>query len=130
MTSGKEVKMYFNNIAHIYDRFKIKNRYYYDYIKNMISDITSNFFYSSILDIGCGTGEILNHLNPERGVGIDISSKMIFFAKKKFKKYNFIASDFKNIHLTNKFDLILLIDVIEHLEDLNKSLSRIRDFAK
>ncbi len=36
----------------------------------------------SVLDLGCGTGQLLAALNPARGVGIDFSSGMIDVARR------------------------------------------------
>jgi len=130
MVIKKEVKSHFDGLAHIYDEFKEKNQYYYNYIKSLVSELTAKFSYYSVLDIGCGTGEILDSLSPKTGFGVDISPEMVSLAKKKFKKYNFIASDFDNLDFKGKFDLILVIDVIEHLGSINKSLSIMRKFSK
>ncbi|MBM3393936.1 MAG: methyltransferase domain-containing protein, partial [Betaproteobacteria bacterium] len=31
----------------------------------------------SVLELGCGTGELLNTLEPSRGVGVDLSARMV-----------------------------------------------------
>ena len=38
---------------------------------------------ASVLEIGCSTGELLANLQPKRGVGIDISPKIIERARDK-----------------------------------------------
>ena len=43
---------------------------------------------SKILEVGCGTGHLLNSLEPSYGVGIDISSKMIALLKVIMKILN------------------------------------------
>ena len=42
-----------------------------------------------VLDIGCGTGELLSKLKPALGVGIDLDPTMIKIAKKKSSKSKF-----------------------------------------
>ncbi len=37
---------------------------------------------SRILEVGCGSGDLLAALNPSRGVGIDLSPEMIANARK------------------------------------------------
>lgn len=44
---------------------------------------------NSILDIGCGQGDILNHINPIEYLGYDICPEMIEYAKQKFPNANF-----------------------------------------
>lgn len=74
----------------------------------------------TILDIGCGNGKFLNILNKlgfQNLYGIDISSQQIEIAKKS-NLINVECIDslifLKNVK--EKYDVILLIDVLEHLE--------------
>ena len=75
----------------------------------------------SIAEVGCGAGEILNQLyqsmsNDVIFTGYDISNDAIRLAKQREKK----RLEFKreNILDTNsKFDLLLMIDVFEHIDD-------------
>ena len=61
------------------DKYIKRNKYYYkDLIKFFKYNIPEG---SSVLEIGCGTGYILDRLKPSKGVGIDISTKMIEAAK-------------------------------------------------
>jgi len=76
---------HFDNIADKYGIYKEKNNYYYSQVKNLYGELISYPNEHSIIEIGCGTGEILNCLNPCRGVGMDISTKMIEIARRKFK---------------------------------------------
>ena len=65
-----------------------------------------------ILEVNCGTGEDANYLT-EKGhkvLATDISSEMIFKAKKKYPKINFQTLDITSnalATLDNKFDVIL-----------------------
>ena len=45
----------------------------------------------SVLEIGCGTGELIGKLKGKRKVGIDFSPAMIEQGKKQFPMWNFIA---------------------------------------
>jgi len=75
---------------------------------------------SSILEIGSGTGYILNCLKPGRGVGIDISGEMVKRAKEKYSHLEFIQMDAENITLEEKFDFIIILDTIGYFEDVQK----------
>ena len=61
----------------------------------------------TILDIGCGTGLLLELLDIDDSnyVGIDISEGMLSIAKNKFQKYKFIHDDIFNYH--NTFDFCI-----------------------
>ena len=46
-----------------------------------------------VLDLGCGTGDLLATLRPSKGVGVDFSERMINIASSKYPKLNFITAD-------------------------------------
>ncbi len=87
-----------------------------------------------ILDIGCGGGllcEPLNKLGAEI-TGIDASSKNIKIAKlhaKEMKlKIKYICCSPEKLNIKNKFDVILNMEVIEHVENVDvfiKSCSKL-----
>lgn len=81
----------------------------------------------NILDLGCGEGTRLNFLSS-KGVhltGIDISSKAINIAKKKFPGINFLNADLDNVPLKDEsFDLIYSAYVLEHLSNPEKVISK------
>ena len=77
---------------------------------------------SNVLDIGCGTAKILDHLPKVNYYGYDISKKYINYAKKKYKKKtnNFFCKKFSisEIKKLPKFDFVLLFGVMHHLSDI------------
>lgn len=94
------------------------------------SDIFFKHFYytkiklDSILEYGCGPAYILKNfdkkLNNLKIVGIDISNSMLKLAKKNIPNGTFIKND--QISYKNKIDLVLLIDILEHIKNPNKVL--------
>ncbi|MCF8057417.1 MAG: class I SAM-dependent methyltransferase [Desulfocapsa sp.] len=86
-----------------------------------------------IVDFGCGLGDALDilfkTLKPEEAVGIDISSKMVAHARKRYPDYRFMDGDFT---LLNEFqaDLITFIDVLEHIDDIPQVLNLAKQHAK
>lgn len=60
---------------------------------------------STILDIGCGTGEIVSKLSEFNIIGLDKSDSMIKICKNKFPKNNFILGDIlSNSKLNYNYD--------------------------
>ena len=112
------------NIASRREDFIRKNKYYYeDLIKFFKYNIPEG---SSVLEIGCGTGNILNSVSPKRGVGIDISSSMISIAQEKYPHLEFIQMDCEKITLNEKFDFIIVSDTLGYLEDIQKAFGELK----
>tara|TARA_B100001057_G_scaffold232340_1_gene232539 strand:+ start:42 stop:770 length:729 start_codon:yes stop_codon:yes gene_type:complete len=107
-----------NNIV---KTFKIKNK------KKPLKKI-------SILDVGCGGG-LLSEPMTRLGanvVGLDASGKNINVAKihalKNNLKIKYLCASPENYKTTNKFDVILNMEIIEHVEDVDfflKSCSKL-----
>jgi 2-polyprenyl-6-hydroxyphenyl methylase / 3-demethylubiquinone-9 3-methyltransferase len=79
----------------------------------------------NILDIGCGGG-LLSEPMTRLGAnvtGIDASSKNINIAKlhaKKSKlKINYMCSSPEKLKIKKKFDVILNMEIVEHVEDID-----------
>jgi 2-polyprenyl-6-hydroxyphenyl methylase/3-demethylubiquinone-9 3-methyltransferase len=79
----------------------------------------------NILDIGCGGG-LLSEPMTRLGAnvtGIDASNKNIniakLHAKKNQLKINYLCSSPEKLKIQKKFDVILNMEIIEHVEDIN-----------
>lgn len=90
---------------------------------------------STICEIGCGSGEILNQLSFSMHkdinyFGYEISPQAFEICKRKSKQnIKFLNTDFleeKDV----SFDLLLIIDVIEHIEDYLGFIKRIKSKGK
>jgi SAM-dependent methyltransferase len=78
---------YFDALAPERVRWVEKNRYYHEQLEKTFS------FYippnRSVLEIGSGAGQLLAALKPARGVGIDLSPKMVQVAKERYPHLEF-----------------------------------------
>ncbi len=79
----------------------------------------------SVLDIGCGGGllsEPMSRLGADV-TGIDASDKNISIAKLHSKKnnlkINYLCSSPEKLKIKKKFDVILNMEIVEHVEDVN-----------
>lgn len=114
------IEKHFDAIADRYDHFKERNWYYYENLKKLYAQLIPK--QSVVLEIGCGTGDLISGLDARQAIGIDISSEMIKIAKQKHPQIRFESVKIENFSDSAKFEYIFLADVIEHLEDVSETL--------
>lgn len=107
------VRHHFDQLAPIYDQRKKNFSFYYDELKRLLADFIPPS--KKVLEIGCGTGELLASLYPKNGYGIDISSKMVELASSKYRKNKKLQFRSYNKFPQITFDYIFMSDVVEHL---------------
>jgi SAM-dependent methyltransferase len=82
-----------------------------------------------ILELGCGTGELLAALDPAQGVGIDLSESAIAEGRHRHPSLDLRSGDIEYATtlegLQGPFDFILLADTIGDLEDVETLLGRL-----
>ncbi len=100
------------------------------YILNQINN--RNIRNLKILDVGCGGGIICEPLARlgAKVTGIDFAPNNIIAAKMHSKKnklkINYINKDIEKSKLDEKFDIILMFEVLEHLDDWKKTIKNIK----
>ena len=109
-----------------------------EYIKKSIKtkknrNILNNL---EILDLGCGGGLICEPLARlgAKVTGIDFIKQNIDIAKKHATKSNlkivYFKQDLTSLKLDQKYDLILLFEVIEHIEHWKKIIKKCKKYLK
>jgi len=101
-----------------------KNIFYYEderkYLRYLVPEG------QRILELGCGTGQLLNALNPREGIGIDISGNMIAIARKKYSHLRYIEGDFEDPEVLGNvegtFDAVIMSETIGFLDDCQATL--------
>lgn len=109
-----ESQSYTSSFATIYDDVmkRVPYFYWYKYLKNMLSYYEKDP--KSILELACGTGNMLKHFvnEAEQIYGIDKSEEMLSIAKNKFDERENIKlfnTDMTEIHEYGDFDFIYSI---------------------
>lgn len=112
------------------ERSRRKHRYYYSMLARVIrARIPAG---STVLDVGCGSGDLLRELDPPRGVGIDLSSPAINDARKAAtgRNLHFFQGDCADRELLagigGPFDIIVLSNVVAQLGDVQATLEALR----
>jgi SAM-dependent methyltransferase len=80
----------------------------------------------NVLDAGSGFGQYVYYLgrkNPKLNIlGVDVKDEQIadcnaFFSRIGFKNTHFEVADLTRLNFKNRFDLVLCVDVMEHIEE-------------
>ncbi|MBA4148009.1 MAG: glycosyltransferase [Verrucomicrobia bacterium] len=82
-----------------------------------------------VLEIGCGLGDLLASLMPSYGMGVDFSPAMIELARERHPHLNFFPAAAAQFQKDEKFDYIVLSDVVNDLDDVQKVLEHVQRFA-
>jgi len=115
----EKVRTTIDRVAPSRDKYIRQSRHYY---RNLVRFYRFNIPVNSrVLEIGCGTGYLLNEVKPAYGVGIDISGEMVRIASEKYPHLKFYQQDAESLDLNEKFDYIIISDTLGYLEDIQKA---------
>lgn len=118
---------YLDEQAESRDWWKKRNWYYHEIIENLIGFLVPRG--ENILEVGCGTGDLLAVQSPKRGLGIDISPKMIELAAKKYPSYDWLVADAEEMKLGERFDYIILSDVLGYFSDVERVFHNLKNVS-
>ena len=119
-----QLKEYFDAGAGKRDSWYERNSFYHDRVARLMKRFIPEG--SSVLEIGCATGNLLAALKPKRGVGIDFSARMVEIAAQKFPQLSFQVQEAESFVLDEQFDFIILSDVIGLTSDVWQVFRRVR----
>ena len=116
-----EKRAHFDHLAADRPRWIARNRYYHDDLKAMVSFIVPPG--ASVLEVGCGTGDLLAALQPARGLGVDFSAEMVRVARQRFPAAShpgleFRVDDAEALETAETFDYVVASDLIGELTDI------------
>ncbi len=94
----------------------------YEEVAKIFIDVCQNqqidFQNINVLEVGCGTGfytKLLYELGVKKYLGVDITDVFFPALREKFPEFQFLKKDITKDTLELKFDLVVMIDVIEHM---------------
>lgn len=105
----RDVRKHYDQIAPIYERRK--RDFYLRIVRESVTQLEAD----RIADLGCGTGLALSWLSGHR-VGLDLSIELLSLAH---EGPDYVLADVESSPFRDGcFDLVLCIDVVEHLPSL------------
>jgi SAM-dependent methyltransferase len=125
------IRLHADRIAPDRDRWIARNAAYYAddrrYMKFLVVPKLR------VLDIGCGTGDLLAALDPSFGVGVDLSAGMVEIARQKHPAFDFRIGDAEDAGflqtLRGPFDYIVISDTVGLFEDIDGALSLLHELC-
>ncbi len=122
---------YFHKNTKLQKKFLKKNNFTYRNVFKALDRYINESM--SVLDIGCGSGSISFYVakKVKKVVGIDVSMKAVdncinsakqlrISEKAAFKRVNFL-----NLNELEKFDMIIMNEVIEHIQEDKKAIKKV-----
>jgi SAM-dependent methyltransferase len=80
-----------------------------------------------VLEIGCGTGDLLAAVKPAVGIGVDFSDVALSRGQGRHPELSFVHADAHDLSsLSGTFDVIILSDLLNDLWDVQAALTGLR----
>ncbi|HEY3320171.1 MAG TPA: glycosyltransferase [Planctomycetota bacterium] len=111
------LQRYFDQFAPVRDQWRRKNLGYHRELERLYRYHIPKG--ARVLEIGCGTGDLLAALEPAEALGIDLSPEMIAQARTKYPHLRFEAGAFEQRSATGEmYDYIVLSDLLGFVYDI------------
>jgi SAM-dependent methyltransferase len=112
-----DTKKYYDNFLEYLKMDHIRPNPRHNHVKKTLEQLIKPG--SKVLDIGCGTG-ISSYFMASKGAivtAVDLSNKLIEFAKQNsfHENVTYIVADATKLKLDKRFDIITIIDSMEHI---------------
>jgi SAM-dependent methyltransferase len=81
----------------------------------------------SVLEVGCGQGELLASLRPASGLGVDFSGQMLERAREKYPELSLLQADAHDLSgIREQFDVVIFSDLVNDIWDVEAALKQVR----
>lgn len=82
-----------------------------------------------VLELGCGSGDLLAALDPRVGLGLDFSPQAVSLAAQRHPNLRFVEANVQDFESDEKFDYIILSDLVNDLWDVQMVFDNLHRFC-
>lgn len=125
MYTKDDIFLYFEKLAPKRLKWKKRNRFYHSLLEKYYRFLVPEG--SKVLEIGCGTGDLLHAVKPEQGVGVDFSPAMVEIAGDRYPGLAFYTQDAELLSLDEPFDYVIMSDLLGDLQDIQQAFARLKN---
>jgi ubiquinone/menaquinone biosynthesis C-methylase UbiE len=126
---------YIERVRNFYDAAPTESTWFGRFYRTLLAKYYRSLIPAdaSILEIGCGSGELLSLLPNRNITGIDVSSRQIAAARRRLPYGHFVESAAENMNvdagLNRTFDYIVVSETVNFVSDVQATLENLRQFA-
>ena len=125
---GDFLGAYFDGLADDWEGYRDRNAYFHWTQRALFRTYVPAG--SSVLELGCATGDLLAAMEPSRGVGVDVSPGMVEKARRKYPHLEFNVADACFLDTAERFDCIVINNLLEHIENIQGLFRNCRRLLK
>jgi SAM-dependent methyltransferase len=114
---------FFNDVARDYLNPGPYKRYYNERLEKLIVFNVPKG--CSVVELGCGVGDLLAAVQPSRGLGVDFSEKLIRSATERHPGLEFLVADAHVFENEEQFDYVLISNLVGDLTDVQRVFEKL-----
>ncbi|MDR1584279.1 MAG: glycosyltransferase, partial [Prevotellaceae bacterium] len=122
--TDKEMLDFYRGTAEKREWWNKRNSFYHTMLERYFSFIIPKG--KRVIEIGCGSGNLLNAVRPAYGLGIDFAPEVVEIARAKYPHLRFEVDDIENLQIDETFDYVIISDLMGSLWDAQKAIHNVR----
>jgi SAM-dependent methyltransferase len=124
--SRESTREYFERIAPVWDYWHRRNSFYHRKMTDLIRSMVAPG--ASVLELGCGTGDLLAALRPAAAIGLNVAEGMTALARKKHPEFQFETVEVDHAKIANGFalDYVVMNNMLDYVYDVWDLLESLR----
>ncbi|PTX92613.1 bifunctional class I SAM-dependent methyltransferase/glycosyltransferase family 2 protein [Opitutus sp. ER46] len=131
VSTSQLVQRHLNRVREFYDCAPVRPQWAARQYRRLLSHYYNLLIApsASVLEIGCGGGDLLALIRAGRRVGVDLSAKRIEAARQQVPDAEFYVQAGEELSLEGKFDVIIISDTLNLAADVQQLLERLHGVA-